>query len=233
MLNTTREHGNEGRAGHTIALAILAANVGIRSFSGHRSMPREGVFLDRDGTLIDDVHYLSRIDQVQMLPGAAEALARLNTAGVLVVVVTNQAGVARGYFPEDRISEVHQHLNEVLAKFGASVDAYYYCPHHPDGVGDYRQSCDCRKPKPGMLLTAAHDLDIDLTRSWMIGDKLSDIEAGAAAGCRTILVRTGYGETEAQTLPKSDLRLVGIVADISEAVELWSSFRTGPGMVPN
>jgi D-glycero-D-manno-heptose 1,7-bisphosphate phosphatase len=157
-------------------------------------MPREAVFLDRDGTLIEEVHYLSAPEQVRPIPGAADAVRQLNAAGVLVVVVTNQAGVARGYFPERRVAEAHERLSALLAEAGARVDAYFYCPHHPtEGVGAYRAECACRKPKPGMLLTAARELDIDLGRSWMIGDKPDDAEAGLAAGCRTILVRTGHG----------------------------------------
>ena len=157
-------------------------------------MPREAVFLDRDGTIIEEVNYLASPEQVRLIPGAADAVRAFNEAGVLVVVVTNQAGVARGYFPESRVAEVHEHLSALLAEHGAHIDAYYHCPHHPtEGVGEYRVACDCRKPKPGLLLTAARELDIDLSRSWMIGDKACDAEAGAAAGCRTLLVRTGHG----------------------------------------
>ena len=157
-------------------------------------MPREAVFLDRDGTIIEEVNYLSSPELVRLIPGAAGAIRTWNDAGVLVVVVTNQAGVARGYFPESRVREVHEHLSELLAEHGAHIDAYFHCPHHPtEGVGEYRVACNCRKPKPGLLLTASRELDIDLSRSWMIGDKLCDAEAGAAAGCRTMLVRTGHG----------------------------------------
>ncbi len=171
-------------------------------------MPREAVFLDRDGTLIAEVNYLSHPEQVRLLPGAANAVRALNTAGMLVIVVTNQAGVARGYFPESRIAEVHARLAELLAEHGACIDAFYYCPHHAtEGVGEYRVECECRKPKPGMLLTAAREWNIDLARSWMVGDKPSDAEAGIAAGCRAILVQTGHG-TE----------LNNAVADIATAV---------------
>ncbi|MFM8273156.1 MAG: D-glycero-alpha-D-manno-heptose-1,7-bisphosphate 7-phosphatase [Gemmata sp.] len=156
-------------------------------------MPRDAVFLDRDGTLIEDVHYLARPDQVRLIPGAAAAVRALNDAGALVVVVTNQAGVARGLFPESRVAEVHRRLSELLAQHGAKVDAFYHCPHHPEGLGGYRVACACRKPEPGMLLAAARDLDIDLARSWMVGDKPCDAGAGRAAGCRTLLVRTGHG----------------------------------------
>lgn len=181
-------------------------------------MPRDAVFLDRDGTLIEEVHYLARPEQVRLIPGAAEAVRRLNHLGVLVVVVTNQAGVARGYFPESRVAEVHAHLAMLLAEQGARVDAFYFCPHHPtEGAGAYRVACDCRKPRPGMLLAAARDLDIDLSRSWMIGDKPCDAEAGRAAGCRSVLVRTGHGA-----------HLDGAVSDLAAAIELWERHRANP-----
>lgn len=179
-------------------------------------MPREAVFLDRDGTLIEEVHYLSEPDQVRLIPGAADAVRKLNDAGVLVIVVTNQAGVARGYFPESRVAAVHERLSALLEECGAKIDAFYYCPHHPtEGIGAYRVACDCRKPKPGMLLTAARDFDIDLARSWMIGDKPGDAEAGAAAGCRTILVRTGHGK-----------ELPNAVADLAAAVTVVGDSRS-------
>lgn len=180
-------------------------------------MLRDAVFLDRDGTLIDEVNYLSSPDQVRLIPGAAAAVRRLNEMGVLVVVVTNQAGVARGYFPESRVAEVHARLSALLAEHGARIDAYYHCPHHPTaGVGRYRVECDCRKPKPGLLRSAAHDLDINLSRSWMIGDKRCDAGAGLAAGCRTLLVRTGHGAE----LPSD----VGTVADITHAIQVCVMF---------
>jgi D-glycero-D-manno-heptose 1,7-bisphosphate phosphatase len=176
-------------------------------------MPREAVFLDRDGTLIEEVNYLSSPEQVRLIPGATEAVRRLNETDTLVVVVTNQAGVARGYFPESRVAEVHAHLSALLAERGARIDAYYHCPHHPtEGVGAYRMSCDCRKPQPGLLFTAARELGIDLSRSWMIGDKFCDARAGEAAGCRTLLVRTGHG----RDLPDD----VNAVADVYEAVAM-------------
>ena len=181
--------------------------------------PRPAVFLDRDGTLIEEVNYLAHPDQVRLIPGAAEAVARLNRAGWPVVVVTNQAGVARGYFPEDRIAVVHSHLAGLLAAFGARVDAFYHCPHHPtEGVGQYRVVCECRKPRPGMLLAASAELRLDLARSWVVGDKLCDLAAGAAAGCVTLLVRTGHGGKAVLPADTSALRLVGDLPDISAAV---------------
>ncbi|MCS6866543.1 MAG: HAD family hydrolase [Gemmataceae bacterium] len=184
-------------------------------------MLQAAVFLDRDGTLIPDVHYLSDPQQVQLLPGVAEAICHLKALGMWVVVVTNQSGVARGYFPESQVYAVHQRLSELLSQSGARIDAYYFCPHHEDeGIGSYRIRCACRKPAPGLLYKAASQLPIDLTRSWMIGDKISDAQAGAAAGCRTILVRTGPGSELPPTLPTDELRLAAIVDDLAHAVEI-------------
>jgi D-glycero-D-manno-heptose 1,7-bisphosphate phosphatase len=175
------------------------------------------VFLDRDGTLIEEVNYLARPEQVKLIPGAAASVRTLNDLGVPVVVVTNQAGVARGYFPEARVADVHAHLSALLAQFGARIDAYYYCPHHPTaGIGRYRVECDCRKPKPGLLLAAAREMGLDLSRSWMIGDKPCDAGAGRAAGCRTLLVRTGHGGD----LPAD----AGAVPDLAHAIQLLATF---------
>jgi D-glycero-D-manno-heptose 1,7-bisphosphate phosphatase len=177
------------------------------------------VFLDRDGVIIEEVNYLAHPDQVRLIPGAAAAIARLNRRGVPVVVVTNQAGVARGFFPEERVGEVHLRLSALLAAGGASVDRFYHCPHHPSaGVGSYRVECDCRKPRPGMLRRAARELGLDLRASCLIGDKVSDLEAGARAGCRTILVRTGHGRRVAAPAPGGPLNLIGVAADLAAAV---------------
>jgi D-glycero-D-manno-heptose 1,7-bisphosphate phosphatase len=155
------------------------------------------VFLDRDGTVIEEVGYLNRLDRVAFFPWSVDAIRVLNEAGLLVVMVTNQAGVARGYFTEELVRETHALMDRRLAAGRARVDAYYYCPHHPDGVaGPFRRNCECRKPKPGMILQAARDLDIDIAGSFVIGDRWLDIETGRAAGTRAVLVRTGYGQNE-------------------------------------
>lgn len=147
------------------------------------------VFLDRDGTLIRDRQYDFRPDALELVPGAGPALRRLRAAGFRLVVVTNQSGVARGYFDEAAVRAVHRRLAALLAVAGAPLDACYYCPHHPAGpVSRYAVDCACRKPRPGLLLGAAADLAIDLARSWMVGDIWDDCRAGAAAGCRTVLV---------------------------------------------
>lgn len=184
-------------------------------------LPRTALFLDRDGTLIEEVGYLSDPDQIQLIPGAADVVRHANEIGVPVVVVTNQAGVARGLFTEARVGEVHRHLTALLAEHGATVDAYYYCPHYLKGtIEEYRIECECRKPSPGMLLRAARDLSLTLDGSWMVGDRLSDLEAGAAAGCRTILVRTGYGSQVIELPPVETIRLAGVFADLPAAAEL-------------
>jgi len=158
---------------------------------------RRAVFLDRDGTINEEKDYLWRIEDFAFIPGAPEAIRRLREAGFLVVVVTNQSGVARGYFSQADVERLHEHIQRELAKIGTAVDAFYLCPHHPEkGQGELKIDCDCRKGRPGMLLQAATEHGIDLAASWMIGDKRADLEAGRAAGCRSLLVRTGYGEKE-------------------------------------
>ena len=156
------------------------------------------VFLDRDGTIIEEKEYLHRVEDVAFIPGAGAALRRLQDAGFKLFVVTNQSGVARGFYTEEDVHLLHRHIAAQLEPFGARVDAWFYCPHHPAGRGSYALPCRCRKPLPGMLLEAARRFDIDLGSSVMIGDKLVDVQAGAAAGCRSILVRSGYGAEEEQ-----------------------------------
>ncbi len=207
--------------------------------SGSDDLPRKGggeeqkpaVFLDRDGVIIDEVNYLARVEQVRVIPGAAAAIRRLNAAGIPVVVVTNQAGVARGYFPESQVAVVHDHLSKVLAdEAGARIDHYDYSPFHPtEGVGEYKRDTDCRKPNPGMLLRSAAKLGLDLGGSWMVGDKLSDLQAGAAAGCRTILVRTGYGAGIDRTAPDETLKLAAVLPTVVDAVGWILDNRQGRG----
>jgi D-glycero-D-manno-heptose 1,7-bisphosphate phosphatase len=164
---------------------------------------RRAVFLDRDGTINVEKEYLHRVEDFEFIPVAPQAVRLLNDAGFLVIVVTNQSGIARGYYDETALEMLHGHMERELARFGAAVDACYFCPHHPQhGIGDYRQECACRKPLPGMLHQAAADLGIDLSASYIIGDKLADVEAGLKAGCRPLLVRTGYGRAEEAALPE-------------------------------
>ncbi len=161
---------------------------------------KRAVFLDRDGTINIEKEYLYKSEDFEFIPGVPEAIRMLNQAGTMVVVVTNQSGVARGYYTEDDIINLHRHITRELERSDAYVDVWLYCPHHPDGRGSYALPCNCRKPLPGMLQEAATRYDIDLDNSIMIGDKLADIEAGQAAGCRTILVRTGYGAQVEQAI---------------------------------
>ena len=150
---------------------------------------KRAVFFDRDGTLIEDVGYLGTPEGVELRPGAADAVGRVNEAGLLVVVVSNQSGVARGKFTTEDVERVNERVRELFADEGARIDAFYYCPHLPTGtVPGYAKQCDCRKPKPGLLHQAARDLDIDLTESFVVGDAVRDVEAGRAAHCRTIFL---------------------------------------------
>lgn len=180
-------------------------------------IPRPAVFLDRDGTIIEDVDYLTRAEQLRLIPGASAAIRALNEQGLAVVVVTNQSAVARGMLTEDGLGAIHQRLTDMLAADGAHLDAIYYCPHLAEGgLAPYDRSCDCRKPAPGMLLQAANEHGIDLTVSAMIGDSLRDLDAGAAAGCTTlILVRTGHGAAEEAA---SALRASFVAEDLAGAV---------------
>ena len=163
---------------------------------------RPAVFLDRDGTMIEERGYLDRLDLITLFPYTADAIGSLREAGYAIVVVTNQAGVARGYFDEAFVRRAHAHLDALLAPSGAAPDAYYFCPHHPEGIVEaYRQECRCRKPRPGMIEDAVRDLGLDLARSFVVGDKWLDVELANQAGTRGILVRTGYGETAADAPP--------------------------------
>jgi D-glycero-D-manno-heptose 1,7-bisphosphate phosphatase len=176
---------------------------------------RPALFVDRDGVVIVEKEYLKEVGQILLVPRAAEAIARVNAQGIPVVVITNQSGVARGYFAEEWVARVHKQIDLLLAERGAHIDRYYYCPHHPtEGKGTYRIDCACRKPKPGMLLRAAAELDLDLSRSYVIGDRLSDLEAGERAGCAAILVRTGYGITEQRDAGAG----VTVLDDLAQAI---------------
>jgi D-glycero-D-manno-heptose 1,7-bisphosphate phosphatase len=158
-------------------------------------MPGEpAVFIDRDGTLTEEVGYVNHPRRLRLLPRSAEAIRRLNRSGLKAVMVTNQSGVARGYFSEEVLHAVSEALVNQLKAEGAHLDGLYVCVHHPTlGEPPYRAVCDCRKPEPGLLRRAAADLGLDVSRSWIVGDKISDVLAGRRAGTRSILVLTGYG----------------------------------------
>jgi D-glycero-D-manno-heptose 1,7-bisphosphate phosphatase len=181
---------------------------------------KRAVFLDRDGTIIEDVGYAGRVDQVNFYPWSIDAIRALNAAGLAVVVITNQAGVARGFFGEADVEMVHRHVTAVVEGGGARIDAYYYCPHHPEGtIEQYRLRCDCRKPAPGLVERAARELGIDPGRSFVVGDKWLDIGLARAVGARGILVRTGYGVQEEEQ-PRPELA-ADVVVDHLAAAASW------------
>ena len=158
---------------------------------------KRAVFIDRDGTLSEEVGYINHPERFRLFSYAGEAIRHLNENGWLAIVTTNQAGVARGYFSEEMIETVHKSMGEKLAADGAHLDAIYYCAHHPSvGEPPYRFDCDCRKPKPGLIARAARDFDIDLKNSWMVGDRYSDIQMARNAGVRSAFVLSGYGRGE-------------------------------------
>lgn len=157
----------------------------------------KAVFLDRDGTIVEDTGYLNHPVQVRFLPGAVDAVKKLNEAGYKVIVITNQSGVARGLFSEDMLQTIDKHVQKAILNGGAHLDGIYYCPHHPEhGVYPYKQACECRKPHPGLIKKAAKELAIDLASSFMVGDHNTDITAGQRAGVKTILITTGRGKEE-------------------------------------
>ncbi len=157
-------------------------------------LPGPAVFLDRDGTINEQMGYINHLSRFRLLPGVGQAIRLLNEHGLPVVVVTNQSGLARGYFPESLLAEVHEAMRRQLAREGARIDGLYVCPHHPEAKdARFRLNCACRKPKPGLLEKAAADLRLDLRRSFMVGDRWSDLRCGAAVGATNILVLTGYG----------------------------------------
>ena len=188
-----------------ITVEEVAAAIEQVLADGARLSP--GLLLDRDGTLCELVPYLSDPGQTRLVPGAAGALRRAREAGYRIAVVSNQSGVARGLFGGGAVAAVHRALDEQLAREGAAVDGYFVCPHHPDYTG----ACGCRKPAPGMLREAASELGLDLRRSWMIGDADGDLRAGAVAGARSVLVRTGYGREQESAARRWAYR--GLVAD--------------------
>lgn len=165
--------------------------------STSQSEKRRAVFMDRDGTISEEVGYVNHPGRYRVFDYSAEAVRLLNQRGWLAVLVTNQAGVARGYFTEEMIGRVHSLLAQELARGAAALDAVYYCAHHPSvGEPPYRLDCDCRKPKPGLIQRAAADFSIDLEQSWMVGDRYSDIELARNAGVRSAFVLSGYGRGE-------------------------------------
>jgi D-glycero-D-manno-heptose 1,7-bisphosphate phosphatase len=170
------------------------------------------VFLDRDGTINVEFGYLHQPELVRLEATVGAAIARLNRANLPVVVVTNQSGIARGLYDAAAMHSVHARISELLRPFGAHIDAWYFCPHHPEVTG----SCGCRKPGTQMFTDAARQLNLDLAQCWMVGDKLLDVQAGINAGCRSLMVTTGYGAADQQLVPPG----VAVVPNLAAAVDV-------------
>ncbi len=174
-----------------------ASETGSRNGGANSRRGRAAIFLDRDGTITEEVGYVNHVSRARLYPWASEAIQILNSTGLPVIVVTNQSGVGRGYFTEQLVAQVHQKIQDELAAHGAKLDAYYYCPHHPSAaLKAYRQDCRCRKPSTGMADEAAERFGIDLGASYVVGDTYRDMQMGFNIGARTILLMTGYGRGE-------------------------------------
>jgi len=191
---------------------------------------RPAVFIDRDGCLTEEVGYVNHPSRIRLLAGSAAAVRRLNTAGVPAVVATNQSGIARGYFSEELLRLANDEMVRQLAAADARLDALYVCTHHPrEGQPPHRASCECRKPRPGLLVKAAVELGLELTASVMVGDKLSDVAAGHAAGAAGVLVLSGYGRGEWEyRAPESTIKPDHVAVDLLEAVD-WALERLTRG----
>jgi D-glycero-D-manno-heptose 1,7-bisphosphate phosphatase len=174
---------------------------------------KRAVFLDRDGTINEEVQYLGRVEDFHLLPGAAEGIRLLNERGWVAVVITNQAGIGRGYYTVADMQAIHARMRAELAEAGASIDAIYYCPHHPN------DACACRKPLPGMYEQAARELNLDLAASYAVGDKQSDLQPGRQLGCRTILVLTGYGPQHLEQMRQSGAGPDLVARDLLQAAQ--------------
>ena len=181
---------------------------------------KPAVFIDRDGTINEQMGYINHLSRFVLLPGAAEAIRLLNEKGFLVFVITNQSGVARGYFPIELVYEVHQYMERLLLKSRARVDGIFFCPHYPSGkVKEYAKNCTCRKPGIGLIEMARERFEIDMEKSWIIGDTLTDMEMGRIASLRGILVKTGYGLGEIEyVLPNRNVKPTFITDDLLDAV---------------
>lgn len=191
-------------------------------------MSRAAVFLDRDGTLNVEIDFVRTPDELRLIPGAGRALRHLNDLGLLTCVISNQSGVARGFFTEEDLGPIHARLVEELARDGGRLDRIYYCPHHPTmGIAPYDVDCQCRKPRPGMLLRAAEELGIDLAASYVVGDRLGDMKAGRAVGATAILVLTGYGVNAREECRREDVPVGAVVQDITEAADFIADHYTG------
>jgi D-glycero-D-manno-heptose 1,7-bisphosphate phosphatase len=184
-----------------------------------KTVKRPAVFLDRDGTINEQMGYINHLSRFVLLPGSAAAIRMLNKHDIPVFVVTNQSGLARGYFPPSLLDEVHAKMIALLAVEGARVDGIYVCPHHPEAKEErFRKDCDCRKPKPGLFVKAAREHDIDLAASFVVGDRWSDLKAAAACGASGILVLSGYGRGDLEYIgPTQSIRPAHVAEDLVEA----------------
>jgi len=184
-------------------------------------MKSPAVFLDRDGTMVHDTGYLSRLEELRWYPYTIDAIRLLNRAGFLVFVTTNQGGVGLGFYPESFVLQVHEIMHEALAAGGAHVHGWFYCPHHPRAtIEALRLDCDCRKPNTGMIRQAQAKFDIDISRSFVVGDKITDLGLAYAAGAQGVLVRTGHGEAEIARLG-SDIPGAALIADNLMEATAW------------
>lgn len=181
-------------------------------------MSNVGVFLDRDGTIIEEVDFLRTPDKLRLIDGAADAIGRLNAGGIVTCVISNQSGVARGYFTESDLQRIHERLKNDLQQGGACLDRIYYCPHYPDGMPPYNIMCDCRKPKPGMILQGIREFGLDAARSFVVGDRAVDVLAARAAGASAILVLTGYGKKALDECTSEGIIIDYVAETIGDAV---------------
>lgn len=197
-------------------------------------MKKAAVFLDRDGTINEQMGYVNHLSRFHLLPGVAEAIRLLNDQAIPVIVVTNQSGLARGYFPEQLLVEVHEAMTERLQAGGAALDGVYVCPHHPEAKeARYRVDCLCRKPRPGLFLQAAQDHDLDLTHSYVVGDRWSDMKAAAACGAQGVLVLTGYGRGDYEFIgPGQAVQPSHVAEDLLAAVR-WIISDMAAKLTPN
>ena len=183
---------------------------------------KPAVFLDRDGTINEERSYITRPEDIQLIPGADATIALLKDLGFAVVVVTNQAAIARGLLTENGLNEIHRHLEELLERSGAILDGIYHCPHHPEFPSSSSEpNCTCRKPKPGLILESARDLELDTKQSFMVGDSWSDLQAGWSAGCRVALVLTGHGERTRADAGGENLKRIDLIAESLTDVGEW------------
>jgi D-glycero-D-manno-heptose 1,7-bisphosphate phosphatase len=183
-------------------------------------MKSPALFLDRDGTINEEVDFLTNPDHLHLISGVSAALREAKSMGFKLFVITNQSGIARGFLTEEHLRDIHTALNERLTADGSALDRIYYCPHHPElGVEPYRISCDCRKPKPGMIEQAIREYDIDPSRSFVVGDRMIDMQAGNAAGIPSIMVLTGYGADELALCRQQQVPVFHVANNLPDAVQ--------------